>query len=187
VLPYITREQGLGTCLDCKNKHYAELRALIGQRNIIALNSIEMLAMSVANGVKFPFSIASPVSCSEFSTMGVVVQHGYQFALYKNGSKYVSATIYNTGTMLVQGLGTCLDWKNKHYAELRVLIGQRNIIGFRSSFPSSPKPVNCVCTIISSSLLILFIFFIFFNFECLQFIIISESDNDPLKDSSETL
>jgi hypothetical protein len=30
---------------------------------------IEMLAMSVANGVKFPFSIASPVSCSEFSTM----------------------------------------------------------------------------------------------------------------------
>ena len=39
------------------------------------------------------------------------IQHGYQFALYKNGSKYVSATIYNTGTMLVQGLGTCLDWK----------------------------------------------------------------------------
>jgi hypothetical protein len=33
----------------------------------------EMLAMLVANGVKFPFSIASPVSCSEFSTMGVVV------------------------------------------------------------------------------------------------------------------
>jgi hypothetical protein len=32
------------------------------------------------------------------------VQHGYQFALCKNGSKYVSATIYNTGTMLVQGL-----------------------------------------------------------------------------------
>jgi hypothetical protein len=27
---------------------------------------IEMLAMSVANGVKFPFSIASPVSCAEF-------------------------------------------------------------------------------------------------------------------------
>jgi hypothetical protein len=25
------------------------------------------------NGVKFPFSIASPVSCFEFSTMGVVV------------------------------------------------------------------------------------------------------------------
>ena len=41
MLPYITREQGLGTCLDCKNKHYAELRALIGQRNIIALNSSE--------------------------------------------------------------------------------------------------------------------------------------------------
>jgi hypothetical protein len=40
------------------------------------------------------------------------VQHGYQFALYKNGSKYVSATIYNTGTMLVQGLGTCLDCCN---------------------------------------------------------------------------
>jgi uncharacterized protein (DUF3084 family) len=31
----------LGTCLDWKNKHYAELRALIGQRNIIALNSSE--------------------------------------------------------------------------------------------------------------------------------------------------
>ena len=61
------------------------------------------------------------------------VQHGYQFALYKNGSKYVSATIYNTGTMLVQGLGTCLDWKNKHYAELRALIGQRNIIALNSS------------------------------------------------------
>ena len=37
------------------------------------------------------------------------VQHGYQFALYKNGSKNVSVTIYSTGTMLVQGLGTCLD------------------------------------------------------------------------------
>jgi hypothetical protein len=32
-----------------------------------------MLAMSVDNGVKFPFSIASPVSFSDFSTMGVVV------------------------------------------------------------------------------------------------------------------
>jgi hypothetical protein len=32
-----------------------------------------MLAMSVDNGVKFLFSIASPVSCSDFSTMGVVV------------------------------------------------------------------------------------------------------------------
>jgi hypothetical protein len=82
--------------------------------------------MSVTNGVKFPFSIASPVSCSEISTMGVVVVNS--LFNYKNGSKYVSATIYNTGTMLVQGLGTCLDWKNKHYAELRALIGQRNII-----------------------------------------------------------
>ena len=61
------------------------------------------------------------------------VQHGYQFVLYKNGSKYVSATIYNTGTMLVQGLCTCLDWKNKHYAELRALIGQSNIIALNSS------------------------------------------------------
>ena len=60
------------------------------------------------------------------------VQHDYQFALYKNGNKYVSATIYNTGTMLVQGLGTCLDWKNKHCAELRALIGQRNIIALNS-------------------------------------------------------
>ena len=57
------------------------------------------------------------------------VQHGYQFALYKNGSKYVSATIYNTGTMLVQGLGYMLrlekqalrriksiNWSKKHYS-----------------------------------------------------------------------
>jgi hypothetical protein len=35
--------------------------------------------------------------------------------------------------MLVQGLGTWLDWKNKHYAELRALIGQRNIIALNSS------------------------------------------------------
>jgi hypothetical protein len=35
--------------------------------------------------------------------------------------------------MLVQGLGTYLDWKNKHYAELRALIGQRNIIELNSS------------------------------------------------------
>ena len=61
------------------------------------------------------------------------VQHGYQFALYKNGSKYVSVTIYSMGTMLVQGLGTCLDWKNKHYAELRALIGQRDITALKSS------------------------------------------------------
>jgi hypothetical protein len=30
------------------------------------------------------------------------VQHGYQFALYKNGSKYVSATILYTGFFLLQ-------------------------------------------------------------------------------------
>lgn len=47
------------------------------------------------------------------------VQHGYQFALYKNGSKYVSATIYNTGTMLVQGLGTCLDWKKQSLRRIK--------------------------------------------------------------------
>ena len=55
--------------------------------------------------------------------------HVYQFALYKNGS----ATIYNTGTMLVQGLGTCLDLKNNHYAELRALIYQSNIIAVNTS------------------------------------------------------
>jgi hypothetical protein len=57
------------------------------------------------------------------------VQHSYQFALYKNGSKYVSATIYNTGTMLVQALGYMLrlekqtlrriksiNWSKKHYS-----------------------------------------------------------------------
>ena len=33
--------QGLGTCLDLKNNHYAELRALIDQSNIIAVNTSE--------------------------------------------------------------------------------------------------------------------------------------------------
>jgi hypothetical protein len=42
------------------------------REKIIEIYDLE-LAMSVANGVKSPFSIASPVSCSEFSTMGVVV------------------------------------------------------------------------------------------------------------------
>ena len=43
------------------------------------------------------------------------VQHGTQFVLYKNGIKYVSATVCNNRTVLVQGLDTCVDWKNKYY------------------------------------------------------------------------
>ena len=65
------------------------------------------------------------------------IQHGYQFALCKNGS----ATIYVTGTMLVQALGTCLDLKNKHYTELRTLIDQSNIIALNSSETILLKPI----------------------------------------------
>ena len=47
------------------------------------------------------------------------VQYGHQFVLFKNAVKYVSAIFYNSGTVLIQGLGACLDWKNKHYESLQ--------------------------------------------------------------------
>ena len=52
--------------------------------------------MSVTNGVKFPFSIASPVSCSEFSTMGVVVVNSLfnEIICFKSVSEEFSAIMF---------------------------------------------------------------------------------------------
>ena len=47
--------------------------------------------------------------------------------------KHTKPVLVYISPMLVQGIGTCLNWKNKHYAELRTLIGQRDIIALNSS------------------------------------------------------
>jgi hypothetical protein len=64
------------TYLDWKNKHYAELRALIGQRNIIALNSSETDLKQIISLNKELTTTTPIVENSEQET-GEAIELGY--------------------------------------------------------------------------------------------------------------
>ena len=74
------------------------------------------------------------------------VQHGQQFVYYKNGQKYVSTNIYASGTILVQGTGTCTDWRDKHFSNMRSFVDKRiqdSVDLSDSATETTPKELGC--------------------------------------------
>lgn len=53
------------------------------------------------------------------------IQHGQQFVFHKNEGKFISATVYKSGTVLVQGLSTCVIWKDKYLNTFKDFVSQQ--------------------------------------------------------------
>ncbi|CAC5385437.1 unnamed protein product [Mytilus coruscus] len=51
-----------------------------------------------------------------------IVQHGQQFVLQTNNIKYVTATVYNNGMILVQGLDSSENWKIKYFQTMQIYV-----------------------------------------------------------------
>ncbi|CAC5374601.1 unnamed protein product [Mytilus coruscus] len=54
-----------------------------------------------------------------------IVQHGQQFVLQTNNIKYVTATVYNNGTILVQGLDSSENWKIKYFQTMQIYVNNK--------------------------------------------------------------
>ncbi|CAC5395377.1 unnamed protein product [Mytilus coruscus] len=54
-----------------------------------------------------------------------IVQHGQQFVLQTNNIKYVTATVYNNGTILVQELDSSENWKIKYFQTMQIYVDNK--------------------------------------------------------------